>query len=450
VILWGLAAVVSAQLASVPADTSGVALGVLSGGGVVGRDPAMFVELDAGIETAPCALHLRVPLTLRLMDADPVVSTAAPSWCRGIRCEELLRGQTLDPTAIARLIDEIRLLRPGDAIHARVGRLSATLGAGASVDRVTTTASWDRRTSGLYAGVRLEQLRADVVVADVTAPLELVAGRFELPAMGLPIVIGAEAAADAWAPVGRVDDAAGDVASDDTRLVATTSLDARLPLAFGAVKLAPRLEVAATTGLLPNATASAAAGPLVGAGGAAGVDAAVSASFFEVRALGVVSLGSPGHRRGLFSTFHLFERRQALAGSVVPGGGLALVPAPGGVGLDLRLDASVLQVATMLARLHLEPAPGANAAELGVAIDLEPVQLSVSAIRRAFARPLGIVDADVVERPLVLAAEAAWKVWGPVSLWARWYRLPRTQAGAVVFDDDVVVGLGVAGLWRPG
>ncbi len=447
---WVVAVGIGAQLYGA-FGTAGLSLGGGVGVGVVGADVVSVLELQAGIETAPFSLHLRAPLTLRLLDQAPAVSPASPSWCQAVRCEELLRGQDVDPVVFARIVDEIRIFRPGDALHARVGRLAATLGAGAVVDRVTTTASWDRRTSGAYAGLRLDQFRADLVVADVTSPLELVAGRFEFAAVGVPVVVGGEAAADLWAPVGRADDGSddNDDADDATRLLATTSLDVRLPVVLGAVSVAPRLELAGTTGLLPRDTASAEGGPLVGAGIAGGVDATFRASFFEARTLGVISLGSPGHRRGLFSTLHLVERRQALAGSAVTGGGLVDVPAPGGAGVDLRLDVNLAQVVTTLTRLHIEPAPGANAAEVGVVVELEPISVSVSAIRRAFVDPAGILDVDFSERPLVVAAEAAWRIWGPLSVWARWYRLPRTRGAALVFDDDVLAGVALAGVWRP-
>jgi hypothetical protein len=87
---------------------------------------------------------------------------------------------------------------------------TATLGAGATVDRLTTMASWDRRTSGAFGSLRLpfQDLRADVVVADVISPLELVAGRVEVaPLPFIPIVVGVEGAVDAFAPDEVVDDA---------------------------------------------------------------------------------------------------------------------------------------------------------------------------------------------------------------------------------------------------
>ena len=431
----------------------GLHLGAGVGAGVVGGDVAAIVDVVAGIETAPFALHLRTPLTLRLIDLPPSVSPSSPSWCRLVRCEELLNGQALDPTAIARVVDELRLFRSGDTVHARVGRLAATLGAGASVDRFTTMASWDRRTSGAFASARIPDVGVDVVVADVVSPLELIAGRLEVVPLGLPVVMGVEGAIDAFAPDDVVDDGGVVRPGAATRSLFVAGVDTRVPLLLGPFTIAPRLELAGSTGLRADG-GDVGDGELPLAGGiaggiAGGVDAAFKVAFLEVRALGVVGAASPGYRRGLFSTFHLVERRQALAGSVVDGGGVVHVPAPGGVGLDLRLDASVLDAVAPLLRLHLEPAPGANALELGVVVDIDPVQLSLSATRRAFVDIAGVVDSDLGRRPLLLVAEAAWRVWGPLSLWARWYRLPRFRDGTLAIDDDVLVGVSVNGALTP-
>lgn len=417
--------------------------------GLVAGDVAALVDIGAGIETTPFALHLRAPVTLRLLDLPPAVSTALPWWCRHVRCEELLNGQTLDPTAVARVVDEVRLFRPGDTLHARAGRLAATLGAGASVDRFTTMGSWDRRTSGVFASLRVPDVGIDVMVADVVSPLELMAGRLDVVPFGLPVIVGAEGGVDALAPDAIVD--AGGVVRPGaaTRTLGTVGVDARLPLFVGPFTVAPRLELAGTTGLRADGGEPVDGELPIGGGVAGGVDAAFKVAFLEVRALGVIGVSSAGHRRGLFSTFHLVERRRALAGSVVDGGGVVHVPAPGGVGVDLRLDASILDAVAPIARLHLEPSPGANALEVGVVVDLDPVQLSMSATRRAFVDLASLVDDDLTRRPLLLVAEVGWRFWGPLSLQARWYRLPRFRDGDLVVDDDVLVGVSVNGAFTP-
>lgn len=433
----------------------GVHLGVGVGVGVVGGDVVAGVDVGVGIETSPFALHLRAPPIFRLVDLPPTVPSSQPSACRVFRCEEALSGQRLDPTALARIIDEVRLFRPGDVVHARVGRLTATLGTGATVDRLTTMASWDRRTSGAFGSLRLpfQDVRADVVVADVISPLELVAGRVEgAPLPFIPIVVGVEGAVDAFAPDDVVDDAGVVGPSVVTRPLGAALVDVRVPITLGAFSLAPRGELSATTGLTADGgdvAGGVAGGVASGGGGAVGLEAGFKVSFVELSGLTMVGASSPGHRRGLFSTFHLVERRRALVGSAVDGGGLVHVPAPGGPSLDVRLEASILDAVAPLVRLHLEPSPGANAVEVGTVFDLDPVQVSVSVIRRGFVDVGGVFDADVDARPVLVAAEAAWRIVGPVSLWARWYRLPRFGGGALKADDDVLVGVAIAGALQP-
>jgi hypothetical protein len=446
-----------ATLALLAADVGGthapvgVHLGVGVGVGVVGGDVVAAVDVGVGIETSPFALHLRAPPIFRLVDLPPTVPSSQPSACRVFRCEEALNGQRLDPTALARVIDEVRLFRPGDVVHARVGRLTATLGAAATVDRLTTMASWDRRTSGAFGSLRLpfQELRADVVVADVISPLELVAGRVEgAPLPFIPIVVGVEGAVDAFAPDDVVDDAGVVGPTVATRPVGAGLVDVRVPITLGVFSLAPRGELSATTGLTADG-GDVDGGVASGGGGAVGLEAGFKVSFVELSGLTMVGASSPGHRRGLFSTFHLVERRRALVGSAVDGGGLVHVPAPGGLSVDVRLEASILDAVAPLLRLHLEPSPGANAVEVGTVFDIDPVQVSVSVIRRGFVDVGGVFDADVDARPVLVAAEAAWRIVGPVSLWARWYRLPRFGGGTLKADDDVLVGVAIAGALQP-
>ena len=425
----------------------GVHLGAGVGAGVVGGDVVAVVDVGVGIETAPFALHLRAPPTFRLVDLPEPVSSLQPSLCRVIRCEEALSGQRLDPTALARIIDEVRLFRPGDVVHARAGRLTATFGAGAAVDRVTTMASWDRRTSGAYGNVRLpvQSLRADVVVADVISPMELMAGRLEGALPWLPVVAGVEVAVDAFAPDDVVDGSGAVDPAGRTRTLGVGVADVRVPVTIASASLAPRLEVSTSTGL----SADGVDGQGFGFGAALGVAADLKVSFVDVKGEATVGMSTSAHRRGLFSTFHLVERRRALVGSAVAGGGLVHVPAPGGVSADLRLEASVLDAVAPLFRLHLEPSPGANSVEVGAVVDIEPIQVSFSAMRRGFVDLGGVVDRDVDARPLLVVAEAAWRIVGPLSVWARWYRLPRFVPGGLRADDDVLVGIAVAGALQP-
>ena len=152
------------------------------------------------------------------------------------------------------------------------------------------------------------------------------------------------------------------------------------------------------------------------------------------------SVASEAQRRGLFSTLWLVERRAALLGASVDGGGVTRVPAPAGLGLDARLEASVFDVAAPLLRVHLEPAPGANALEAGVVIDVEPVAVSLSILRRGFSG-VDVVGADLRRQPVVGALSLSWRFWGPLSVSLRWLRLPRFGGAGLRIDDDVLVSL---------
>jgi len=425
---------------------AGVRLSARVGGGMIAHDVVGIVDVGAGIESAPFGLHLRVPLTLRAVDNAPLVPPSSPSMCRVLRCEELLRGQELDPTVLARIIDEVRFFQPDDIVHARAGQLVATVGAGAVVDRLTTLASWDRRTSGAWGALRLpwSSFAAEVLVADVVSPLELLAARVEGAPPVVPIVVGIEVGADAIAPVDVVDDTGAARATGRTRPVVVGAIDARLPVRLSAFTFAPRLELGGSSGLAVDGIEAG-----IGGGAGIGADVGFDAGFAALQARGVVGVTGGAHRRGVFSTFHLVERRQALLGSVVDGGGYVHVPAPAGADVDLRLQASILDVVSPLLRVHLEPAPGANAVEAGVVVDLDVVQVSGSVIRRGFVDLGGVVDGDVGARPLLLAVEAGWRFWGPLSASVRWFRLPRFSGGALVVDNDVLVSLSVNGVLTP-
>lgn len=416
----------------------GLALGASVDGGVVGGDVVGGFSVSVGVETQPFALHLKAPLLFRLVDNDPAVDAALPSYCSWLRCEELLDGQQLDPTAIARLVDELRVFSPNDAFYLRAGQLTATLGDGAVVDRLTTAATWDRRTSGAFAALHLPWNRFDAVlfVADVVSPGELVGAH--VGAGGFFGFFGfVDSAVDAFAPVDVVDRFGEVKAGGDTRPLTSTSVTAGWQALDGNVSFAPRVELGVVTGLSEDGGDEAG----IGAGAGVGVDAGLDVGVVDARLKITGSYGSPGFRRSVFSTLHLVERRSALVGASVDDGGLVRVPAPGGPGLDVRLEASVFDVAAPLLRLHLEDAPGGNTAEAGVVVDADPVQLSASLLRRGFTGA-DVVGVDVEAVPLVGALAVSWRFYGPFSLGVRWLRLPRFAGdGGLRVDDDVLVSL---------
>jgi hypothetical protein len=406
-------------------SVAGLRVSARAGGGVVHADGVGVVELGAGVQTEALTLQLRAPLVLRLLDAAPTAD-----GCRWWRCEEWLLGGQLDLAAVARIVDELRLGQASDPAFARAGRLVVTLGAGATVDRVTTTASWDRRTSGIWASLRTPWagLGATAFVANAVAPLELSALRLTVAPVPL-LALAMEGAVDAGAPLDGVGADGALTAGARTRLLASGTIDARIPIAVGDVVVAPRVEVGATTGL--NAGA--------GIGGAVGLDVDVNRGGLALQTRATIGVNGVGHRRGVFSTFYLVERRRALVGS---SGGIVDVAAPAGMVVDARVQASVVQAFAPLLRVHLEPATGANLVEAGASIATDSLLLSATVLRRGWTQPAEIVDADVVARPLVLALEAGLRVWGPWSVTGRWFRLPRfRESGVDVTDNDVLVGV---------
>jgi hypothetical protein len=453
---------------------AGVHLGLAVGGGVVGDDAAAGVDVVTGVDTAPFSLFLRAPLTLRLVDHAPHVDPTAPSACRVVRCEEFLQGRTLDPTALARVVEELRLFRRGDPVHARAGRLLVTLGDGAVVDRFTTAASWDRRTSGAVLALRTPWHHAalDVVTADVLSPGELLAARVDVAPFSsgtsgdddgalAPLRLSLDAGVDVAAPVDAVDRFGQVPAHATTRPLSSSALAVRYVVDGPVLSLAPRVAVGTTTGLSADGGRAGRNGPSVGGGVGGGIDVGLHTTSFDVRARVDGGYGTPGFRHAPFSTLYLVERRRALLGAVVDdtnadsgsssdrAGGLGLlrVPAPGGAYFELRLEASMLDAVAPLLRVHTGPAPGENLVEAGVVVDEGPLRLGVTAQRRGMVRIADVVDADVDAFPITGALEASWQVWGPLSVGARWWRLPRFPGdGTLVIDDDVQVFVAVDGL----
>jgi hypothetical protein len=455
VLALALALLVTTAVDGEPEPAGGHA-GLAVGGGVVGGDAAAGVDVVLGVGTAPFSFFVRAPLVLRIVDRVPLVGGTAPSYCRVLRCEEFLRGDHLDATALARLVEEVRLFLPGDPVRARAGRLLVTLGEGAVVDRFTTAPSWDRRTSGAVFAFRTPWHRTavDVVVADVLSPAELVAARLDVAPLSLgaddhalPLRLSFDTGVDAFAPT-RPADRFGSLAEGTPTTTASTSvLAARLELGKDPLSWSPRLEAGMATGWSRNG------GPdlLPAAGVGAGIDIDVHTVPWQARTRATVAWGQPGYRRAPFSTLYLVERRRALIGATVDDDGIPLglvgVPAPGGLFVDARLEASLFDVVAPLARLHLGPSPGENVVELGLLVDEGPLRLSVSALRRGLRRPADVVGGDLAAYPVVGVLEAALRVSGPVSVGGRWMRLPRFRGdGLLRIDDDVWVFVSVDGL----
>lgn len=431
---------------------SGLKLGASLDGGVIGNDVVLGASVSLGVESEPFALHLKAPVFLRVVDVEPTVDRGLPSFCSWLRCEDFVHsgttGENVDATAIARVLDELRVFHPGDTFYLRGGQLTASLGSGAVVDRFTTAASWDRRTSGAYAALHLpwKHLGVEAVTGDVVSPGEFVGVRAEAsPVDDSGFFVGVDSGLDVGAAVSVVDRHGEVRDGDKTRLLSSTSLSAGWLFAGSTFSFAPRLEGGLLSGLSRDGGDEGEIGVSAGAGFDAGVDVGV----VDARLKLTGAWGTQGYRRGLFSTLYLVERRAALVGASVDGGSIVRVAAPGGAAVDGRLDASIFDVVAPVLRLHLEDAPGANAAEVGFIVDVkDEVSVSASVVRRGFTDVAGVVGPDLAAAPVVGAFELSLRLYGPLTLSVRWLRLPRFD-GRLRVDDDIVVSLAGATVLTP-
>lgn len=440
------------------APPEGLWLSAQAGAGVIGGDVAGGVSLGVGVETQPFALHLRAPVVFRLVDLPPAsggsTSVTLPSSCRVIRCEEWLEGGELSPDALTRVIDELRVLRPGDVFHLRGGPLFVTLGHGQLVSRYTNAADWDRRRSGLYAESNLPWglTQVQALTGGIFSPQELFGARAAVSPLYDTddeelldrflgrLRLGVEAAGDLTAPLGQATDVVGDVrpGSASTPLVGLAA-DLAWPLfddpaagEGGGVQLEPWIGASVLSGLRNDE------GRGLGAGGAAGLEGTVDLIVVALRAGIRLLVDGPRHRSALFSTLYDVDRRRFLdADGIYAPVGVAELAAPGGVGGAGSLEVLVLRVVKVGARLHLDPVPEATQAELFAEVAAGPVRVAARALQRAFTDvESGLRFGDHT----YVVAEATWAVLPPVSLFARWHHTPRFKSGALQADDDVFIG----------
>lgn len=440
----------------------GLWLSAQSGGGVIGGDVVAGISLGVGVETRPFAVHLRAPVTFRLVDLPPPTSPALPSSCSWVRCEEWLEAGELSPDALTRVVDELRVLQPGEVFHLRGGALFVTLGHGQLVSRTTNAADWDRRRSGLYAESNLPwgRTRIEALVGGILSPHELFGARVATSPLFDPadrddvvdrllgrMRLGLEVAGDAVAPKGAATDRFGDLlpGSPSTPLVGIAA-DLSWPLFDGpaagegaGLQLEPWLGASTLAGLLgggPDGADAAARG--LGFGGAVGLDATVDLIVLALRGEARLVVDGPGHRSALFSMLYDVDRRRIVRpdGSFAPTG-VADLATPGGLGGGGSLEVLVLRVVKLGARLHVDPLPEATQVELFGEVGAGPVRVAARALQRA------IDDVDTVLRlddRSYVVAEAAWSVLPPVSLFARWLHTPRFHDAGPRADDDVFVG----------
>ncbi len=432
-----------------PAPT-GVWLGAELGLGVIDDDPVVAASAGVGIEHELLALHLRVPVALRLVDLEPR-EPATPAACTILRCAEWVEGGALSAAALSRLLDEARVGHAGDLVHARAGTLFSSLGAGQLVDHYTNAAEWDRRHTGAYAelnsGVR--GVGAQAIVGNLLAPAELFAARvaarplLDTAAEGLGarllgrMELGVELAGDAVAPAGIATDATGALLPNAaTRPLLAGAAQLAWPLLDdGTLQLEPWLGASVVSGLVAREGAA----PGSGAGAALGLAVTADLALAALRLEGRVVADGPGHRSSVFSTLYDLDRRRVLElGGALRDTGVVELPAPGGfggrVGAELRL-LDLVRVGTMM---HVDPVVQASRLEASLDVGAGPVRVGARVIERAVTTPAAI--GSFPERSLGVL-EASWVFLAPFSVHARWLHAPRLAAPAPRVDDDVVVGV---------
>ena len=459
---WSLA--LPAQLG--PPDSSlgapppmGLWLGAELGGGVVDRDPVIAASAGVGLEHEVLALHLRVPVALRLYDLEPR-EPPSPALCTVVRCAEWTEGGALSAAALSRLLDEARVFHPGDLVHARAGKLSTTLGAGQLIDRYTNAAEWDRRHTGLYAELNTgwRGAAAQAMVGNLLAPQELFGARFVARPLQDPagegfsarllgrLSVGLELAGDAVAPAGVATDATGALLPGAaTRPLLGGAAQVAWPLLDdGAVQVEPWVGASALSGLRP-AEASA---PGAGVGAALGLSATLDAAVVAVKAEARAVADGPGHRSSVFSTLYDVDRRRMLSfGGVLRDTGVAELPAPGGFGGRVGLELRVLDLVRLATMAHFDPVEEASRLDASIDVGAGPVRVGARVIERAVTTPAAI--GTFPERSLGVL-EASWVFWAPFSLHARWLHAPRLAAPAPRVDYDVVVGVACNLVLSPG
>lgn len=442
--------------AELPADDArvsgplaeGLWLGATLEGAYLARDVWAGGSLGLGVEHRHFALHLRAPLYLSVMDLPPPRDEATPA-CAFVRCAEWLdESGELRLEALSRVVEHLRVGRPGDLLYARAGPLFATLGSGRVVDRYLNSPEHDRRQSGLYArlSVPFAGLGAELVVGNLFAPQRFLGGRLEARPLepvvgGLPFIGGLlgrftlalDMAADLDAPSPYA------FATGGKTTLATGALEALWPLLpeGGLVSFTPFASLGLAHGLSPDGAAP--EGMALGFGSSVGARAELRVPFVAFRVQASANLDGAGHRTGLFGTLYEVERWRAFAGAHVPGGPIASVSAPGGLGWSARGELVFLDAMRAGLRYIDDSVPGGDLMEAYGEVGFLGFLAGMRALRRAPADANDLVAVD--ERTLIVA-ESSLRVWGPVSVFARWYRTPRvTPGGPLRVDDDVLVGV---------
>ncbi len=433
-------------------------------GAYLDKDPHVGARVGLGFEGNRFALHLQLPVWLRVYDLPPTdppaPATPVRQLCKVVRCVEWTDGDAVDWGALSRILGELRLGDPGDVLFLRGGPLHGHLGTGQLVNQVWGSPVWDERQAGVYAKAQIPWAKttAEFLAPGVLTAYQLSGARVSTrPVMtftdeGEPGLVGA-----AINSLRRIEIAA-EVATDLLMPLRSPAIGTVLPptttrplAALGAeatwdvlpsdwwVQVTPLLTASGMWGLSTTGRGAAEVGGGVGAG------TRLRLSFPYVAALveGVGGVQTAAHRSGIFGGLYLVERRQLLVPLATEVGGVGNAPAPGGGFGRFFGELVVADVVRFGGRLQLEETVGANVAEAWADVALWTFRGGARVIRRGLTVDRGVTEA-VFGGTTLVALEARWAFWGPFAARARVQRLPRNIGRELSIDDDVVVGVEAA------
>ena len=419
-------------------------------GGLLERDLWAGGTLGIGVEHDVIGLHLRAPVYLRGLDLPPE-TVRSPGVCGVVRCEVFgVHEDGWELEGISRVVDELRLGRPGEALYARGGPLLVTLGSGRLVERYLNSPDPDRPQSGLLLHARLPWLglALEGMVGNLFVPQKLSALRAEARPLRILSFLDGD---DPWARfLGRLAlsvEGAGDLVAPTAPHDVTTLHSPAHPVVGGAVEAAwPffdeggvfQLSPFVAGGALYGLSAKGDARAELGLGASAGGRMELRAPYVGVRLDGALVVDGPAHRTGVFGLLYEIERKQALVGAAVEGGGVLRVPAPGGVAYTVAAEAVVVDLLRLGARYRRDSAPGGSTGEAYAEVALASFRGGAHFIRRGIERVDDVVRWD--ERTLVVV-EGSVGFWGPLSAFVRYQRAPRFVASGLRVDDDVIAGV---------
>lgn len=420
---------------------AGFALSLSWSAGLLEQDLWSGLGVEVGYEADLFALRLGNPAYIRLYDIPP--STTRPGGaCAWLRCENLGLGPDADWTALSQWVRDVRIGRRDAPFYLRGGPMRVSLGNGALIDRYLSSPDPDRRLSSLFVRAHLPaSLSLEAILGNTFAPQQLIGIRSavhpftwtEHPFWSGPL----------WRRVELAWELAGDFSAPEQTLrnggqrpLLATQIEMVWPLfengSFGQV--APFASAGAMSGLSATGTGKS----QFGAGARIGTRAELRFAWFAMRAEGSVGIDGEAHRPTIFQSFYAVERQVAWSGAGEMGGPLVHIAAPGGNHYMALGEMVFFDAFRFGLRYNVDAAPGSATAEAFSEITWGSVRAAVSGTRRdaTLETPWQLRDAQNL-----WAAEASWGFFGPFSLYARMFRLPRLRAGEVHLWEDALVGV---------